>query len=389
MALSHRSPSADSLPVRTLGSGAIPLTTAERDEILAIFVRLKEDDFLRKFAPPPYGDGAPANTDTLRIIERLWISETLWRERAFATWTLGRMHLAPSDKHTAANALVRLITNRMKTAGSGLRSRFWRAWLRTAKLTIAGYVALLLLFFLLDFMMNPQTLGTFAMRILILFPAAVIGGLFLSTFALPFALPLCLILDSARTNFVRATAVTALGRLGVPEQVGALADALVDNNRRVREAAEPALQAVLPLLTTAHYGQLSAGTVPGLCRALNHVFNITPFSGSPEAKRREDLLLLLIEALGKVGDGSTVMLMEFLAKQTELPRVQNAAASVLPILLERKKQENARDMLLRASSLPVTPSAELLRPLATSAETKPQQLLRPSASHYESTTPQE
>lgn len=356
----------------------LPLTFTEREEMLSVFIRLNEDDFLRQIAPPPFGDTLPASADTLRIIERLWEAETHWRERAFAAWTLGQMPLAPSEKQTAANALIRLVTNRMKTAGSGLGTRSLRALQRTAVLTTSGVAMLLTMMLLGRALTTPGMHSDEAFWMLISVPLSLIGGLAMSVYAFPVVLPFSLTLDAARTNFVRATAVTALGRLRVPETIGALAEALTDNNGRVRDAAEAALQAVLPTLTPAHYGQLGPEAVPSLCRALNYLYSISPYSNSQEAVHREALLRALLEALGKVGDGRAVVLVEFLALQTEFPRVRDTASSVLPLLLERKEQENAREMLLRAASMPNPPSAELLRPASAHSETPSQELLRPS-----------
>ncbi|MCS6775213.1 MAG: hypothetical protein RMJ43_07950 [Chloroherpetonaceae bacterium] len=364
-------------PSHPAGTTGIPITRAERDEILSVFLGLHEEDFLRRNAPPPFGDRIPVNADTPQIIERLWVSETRWRERAFAAWTLGQMDLAPSERSTAANALAHLITNRMRTSGTSLGSRALRALQRTAMLTTAGFTAVLLLFLFGCFVTSPLIDAEQLFWMFLSVPLAILGGLACSVYVLPVVLPLSLALDAARNNFVRATAVTALGRLRVPERVGVLAHALADGNGRVRDAAEAALYAVLPLLTTEHYGRLPADTVPGLCKALGHLYHITPFAGSVEGTRREQLLVLLIEALGKVGDGRAAPLMEWLAGESMLPRVQSAAVAVLPVLRERQRQESDRDALLRAVSAPVATSQELLRPVTGCTGGDPQQLLRP------------
>lgn len=364
-------------PFHPAGASGIPITRAERDEILNVFLGLHEEDFLRRNAPPPFGDRIPVNADTPQIIERLWVSETRWRERAFAAWTLGQMDLAPSERSTAANALAHLITNRMRTSGTGLGSRALRALQRTAVLTTAGVTAVLLLFLFGCFVTSPLIDAEQLFWMFLSVPLAIVGGLACSVYVLPVVLPLSLALDAARNNFVRATAVTALGRLRVPERVGVLAQALVDGNGRVRDAAEVALHAVLPLLTVEHYGRLPADAVPGLCKALGHLYHIMPVSGSAEGARREHLLVLLVEALGRVGDGRAVPLMEWLAVESVLPRVQSAAAAVLPVLREREREESDRGALLRAVSTPVAAPQELLRSVTACAEGDPRQLLRP------------
>jgi hypothetical protein len=352
----------------------LPMTQTERDEMSRLLPRLRQDDFLREVASPLFGDSPTHHYDALRIEERLWEEETCWRERALAAWTLGFLELAPNEKRTAANALSRLVTNQMKAAGSGIGSRSVRAWGRAATFTVYGLSALMLVGNTWKILTTTTNLKDLLMYLFAIPIVGLMVGFMLSFFAFPIFWPFSVALDVKRSNFVRATAVTALGRLRVPESVGVLADALYSDYARIRQAAEPALMAVLPTLTPEHYGQLPANTVFSLHVLLGHVGNLYP-----RDKRREILMALLLEALAKVGDGRSVELVQYLANEiSEFPRVRAAAAAALPILLQRREQEKARDMLLRASSAPQSQPAELLRPVSAQPETQIEQLLRPS-----------
>jgi hypothetical protein len=362
-------------------SEILPLTQAERDEILAIFIRLPENDSLRKLAPPTFGYRPQLRPETTQVAARLWDSETQWRARAFAAWTLGRMTLEPEEKHSVAKSLRQLVGDRMRTVDSGIGSRIYRAWKRTAIVTIISIPAAVFLFSLLRLWVEAVDLdGLFQ----IFFVAPIMGallGLMLSFCLFPLMLPFSAALDLKRNNFVRATAITALGRLCVPETVGVLAQAWTETNGRVRHAAEPALMAVLPTLTEAHYAELPSGTIIRLCGALYRALYTFPYDpASPEYRRHEILILLLLDALGKVGDGQAVPVVSEMAEMRASDHVRQKALEILPILQERQEQERAKEVLLRAASAPETPSEELLRPATATAETAPQQLLQPSSS---------
>jgi hypothetical protein len=170
-------------------------------------------------------------------------------------------------------------------------------------------------------------------------------------------------LDRKQNNRVRAAAAVALGRLQSVESVGALTTALYDHSAAVRRAAVPALKSALPLLTPEHYGQLGVQAIPNLCRALGH--------------GDELLVLHVLDALEKVGDGRAVQPVEETATRGRTDRIRQMAIRILPLLQERQRQESASKMLLRAAvpteSAPHTllrpVSAEPLSPLQTSMET--------------------
>lgn len=353
----------------------LPLTQNERAEMFEVFAGLKESDALRKIAPPPFGPGFSTNAGVVKVIERLREPETQWQERAIAAWTLGRLSLTLEEKQKAASALRPLIGTRTSERGMNLICRLLRGVQRT--ILVAGGAAMLVTLIAWLLLVSVDGAATLNVSVLLdkslqLFYQASVLAVGVCLASLPIALPLSILMDSTRTNFVRMTAVTALGRLGLPETVGTLAEACRDNHRRVRAAAEQSLFAVLPLLTVEHYGRLPVETVPRLLDVLSDLWVFTRTHPN-----REERMVGLMDALGKIGDGRAIEMVRGLTEVTDLRRVRGKAQEILPILIARREQENSRGMLLRAASAPVSSPVELLRPVTSMTETAPEQLLRP------------
>lgn len=190
-------------------------------------------------------------------------------------------------------------------------------------------------------------------------------GIFILPVAALFMLPLIVALNSESLSRMRTTIANTLAYLCEPCSVSALAQAGCDRNVDVCMASRRALVTTLPTLTEEHYGTLSAETTPNLCHILEEICSAKP-----------DFAVVLILALEKVGDGRAVETLEnrlFLVPVA----VRREADRILPLLRERKRQEEAQSMLLRASSEPSSPKEQLLRPVAGApAESAPEQLLR-------------
>jgi len=182
---------------------------------------------------------------------------------------------------------------------------------------------------------------------------------------LPFSLlvlPFSAALDRRRLNRVREAAANSLGRLAVPESIGALAAAMYDRDPRVAATAAAALSRTLPMLTKAHYGRFGTEAVRRLCRLLQH----------PD----ERLVLDVLTALDKVGDPSAIRPVERLAKRSHSPTVQARVEALLPILYDRQRRAGESGRLLRPSTAPDAPAEILLRPAHGTGETAPDLLLR-------------
>jgi hypothetical protein len=179
---------------------------------------------------------------------------------------------------------------------------------------------------------------------------------------------LIMLVSVERDLQIRLAFLHALQHLRVPTSVETLADIACHTHSELRCAAEHALLAALPTLTTDHYGQFSLETVPNLCRILTGERPAFPVAS-------EALLLATLNALEKIGDGRAVSAVRHTAVASYVSCVEEAQR-ILPVLLERQERERHRGMLLRASSAPETNTDQLLRP-AGDTTTAPEQLLRP------------
>lgn len=94
-----------------------------------------------------------------------------------------------------------------------------------------------------------------------------------------------------------------------------------------------------------------------------------------------DFLIAALKALEQIGDGSALAVVENLAagkiKTADPKRVQAAAQACLPFLQTRYEQQQASQMLLRASHAFETPPDTLLRPAQGIVTTEDAELLRP------------
>lgn len=135
-------------------------------------------------------------------------------------------------------------------------------------------------------------------------------------------------------------------------------------NRLLNRAVARALPPILAALTPVHYGHLPDAIVPHLCKMLS----------LPD----DALVMRVLEALEKMGDGRAVSAVAPIVTQGRTAAIRTAVQRILPILQERQQRENEQSMLLRASSAPAVSPEELLRPATHSPETKPETLLRAS-----------
>ena len=180
---------------------------------------------------------------------------------------------------------------------------------------------------------------------------------------------------SIRDSRLRATAATALGRLGSVSSVALLARAALEPNARVRHAAEPALCACLANLTPQHIGQLEVDVVPNLCRLLEGARALM----NQNSARAETLALDVLHALEKIGDGQAAPTVRKMINTGWTAPVNHAAKRLLPLLRARQQQETDQRGLLRGATMPPSAPNTLLRPTGLlEEEDSPNRLLRSS-----------
>jgi hypothetical protein len=121
---------------------------------------------------------------------------------------------------------------------------------------------------------------------------------------------------------------------------------------------------VLAALEPAHFGLVRKTSIDHLCRILQD--------------RRNHLVIVVLEALEKVGGGSAAAPVAKLLKRSKAKDVQRAASRVLPVLEARHRDEQAPQILLRATGSPTVDEGVLLRPHEAMKDFDTGLLLRPT-----------
>lgn len=355
----------------------LPEVDLHKMKMQALLRKIGRRSVLQKSVLAQLG-GADLDTTTVRSLVTLLQGPfgQRWRERLATVWALGCLDLAPGHRAAVGSALQDALLNAHTHSGVTLKDRGRSAWFRVLPPAgILGGIASLSTFKSLAPTMTGEVLGVLHSLLVAIIVSGIDGLIiaFISALCLyPLVLPISYALDSDRNVRVRAEAARALGRLRLPETVRALARASLDLSPTVRAAAEEALMSVLPALSVNDYGRLDCQTVPSLCRLLN----LKRHQVFTDALGTESLVVEILEALGKVGDGSVVPLVEAIRKEGCTARIRDTARKVLPVLQVRFRKEQDHRLLLRGSSAPVDSGDRLLRSGEWHAETLPETLLR-------------
>jgi len=290
-----------------------------------------------------------------------------WRRGAAAAWCLANVNLSAEDRASVASRLAAIVDNRIPYDHLG--AAFGRLF------KVCGAITALVILPILLYT-APNWIGSLGALLATAIATVMAGTLFfllLSGVVVgPFLVPLSVAADKSRVNRVRAQAAETLGALGQPESVDVLADAAHEIGSRVRNPAHDALLRILPTLTEQHRGTLSAQTVPNLCRLLDD-------SEMPTT-------LDILRALERIGDGRAVkpVQLTIIRWSLRLPNsaVRKEAERILPVLLQRQRQEQASSILLRAADHSL--NEVLVRPAASAPSEDSATLVRPveSVSHY-------
>ncbi len=296
---------------------------------------------------------APSSGDSKFLIELLQKpSGFRWREARLAAWLLGFVPEGDAQR-----------TAVVKTLADDLKKLHWSNLIKMFLIRQALFVTPLTLWFAWLFH-NDSVLPMSPMLLL----AFLLANLCV-------VLPNYLLIrgpDDWTYSLLRRVAAQSLGRLEMPEAAAALAAAtndypMMDSSvgwRKVRRIARENLPRVLATLRPEHYLQLDPAIVPNLTLLTND--------------RDENLALLALDALGKVGDGRAVLPVQRIAEKHSSPRRREIAHAILPLLYYRQQQENSYTHLLRASDAPVGPDT-LLRAASGPSDAAPETLLRPSS----------
>ncbi len=194
-----------------------------------------------------------------------------------------------------------------------------------------------------------------------------------------------------RRSYRRKRSLTdALARINDKTQVSPLIQSLQVPTTAVRSLAKQSLTALLPTLRAGDASLLDEADRKVLLRQLAIFPNDPGYRDLKElfsrtAYRREmDLRLAILKALEQVGGEQELAAVERLARglptlhsTLKVPReIREAAKACLPYLHTRADDQRAEAQLLRASCLPQSSGADLLRPVSACSSTPPEQLLR-------------
>ncbi len=309
-----------------------------------------------------------------------------WREACFAAWALGVAPLKASVIQEVQRTLCDTLEDRMTSQSDALSRGLWRVALQSYAFSILLLAAILYCSGYYQSLFH----GDYWMAILILVSETLTGAALLS---LPLYTPVLLCSRSAeylRKRRIQFYSALSLGRLGMPESAGALATAALNAHGDISKAACYSLMKVLPSVNPEHFGLLSSKSVRDLCKivtrldsSVNRPFALAKESekraiavakGQKESDRERDILTIL-NALEHIGDSGALSPVNRLAEKGAFASVRARATNLIPLLEERRRQENDRSMLLRGSAEPRS-KASLLRPAYRTFTADPSELLR-------------
>jgi hypothetical protein len=277
------------------------------------------------------------------------------RRRDVALWLLQRLPINPEDAGRWAGRLSALVEREVVRNRTRGRSARW--FLRTTGVIAAFLFIPVALTFLFSYQVQELMIGR-AVRVGI---GLTLAAVIISLLSWPLSYPLSATLDGMRCRRTRK-AVEALGLLAVPETVGVLARGVAHS--AVKREASDSLRTAAAALTPQHYGVFETEVVVRLCRALT----IADKSGD------EETTIAILNALGKIGDGQALPLVERFTSHGS-QRVAPEAQAAVPTLRRRAEEARAAATLLRPSASGAAEEV-LLRAAAGAGSAEQEQLLR-------------
>lgn len=323
--------------------------TDEAQQIAKAIRRLRRDSPVREAASSVQQGLAPASLLPLFAALEMPVSSR-WREAQVALWTLARAPLLLGQEADVVAALSRVLE---ATASRSSMHRMTRTkW--TLALS-AGFSFLVGVTLFNDRSSNGN--GGADLWAMCFFGAILCCVVLACIFVpIPYILDS---IDSSRRWRIRASATRVLARVAGAENVSILASVLEDSNPAARDEA---LRVLIPLLTPAHRGQLRPSVVAALCFDIEY--------------KAENEVLKRLEALEARGESGALKTMKHMQHYGQSECARHRAAEIYAILEERRAQENAPKMLLRASDAGHTAPDTLLRAASETSAADPAQLLR-------------
>lgn len=338
-------------------------SSEEIAEVQTLTRRLGRDYWLRKFVHPYTGIAQVPPNQMLSLLSQVTGDYELhWRESMLAASLLGQIDPPEKQSTSAVRELCDLLERNAPNGTQLFANRYAHSSRRAFVLSLAISAIIAALPRLGFPMITPD--DTFATLLVVFCISTLVlwmGFRFL-------ILPVSVVVDARRGARVRATVARTLGRWRKPRSVAALAKAANDVSAKVSGEAIRALPGVLASLNESHYGALPSDTVPALCLLLEGHYGL----GLDTTERWR---VQILTALEKIGDGRAVPTVSHLAITSVIPEIRFEAQRILPVLQERRHQEQSRNTLLRSANAPQESTRELLHPL-TESTTPQEELLR-------------
>jgi hypothetical protein len=335
-----------------------PSTEAEETTEILLWVRsLRYDSPVRALALEVLA-GKPPSTIQPSLVRLADSAPNRWKECAVAAWVLGQStSLDVEQRRTVTQRLCQILGKQELQIRKPLGERFRRRLVQSLP-AIGGFGLLIDIYSLVWCIRNHQTMEQ-GLRFVL---ASILGIL---VFAIPFSpisLALSIAYDRKRIDRVRSAAAEALGNLKSAESLDLLATSATGGSRTVRRAAREALCKVLPTVTQAQYGRLATETIPCLCSVLRDT--------------EEPLALAILNALRLIGGANAIPTVTRLVMRGQTEKVRQAATLLLPLLQQRREEENIPAVLLRASQASPSSPGILLRSTIGPSKMGEHQLLR-------------
>ena len=344
-----------------------PIPPQEAAMMRGLLRRIGRKNPVRQAAEAFLEGATPAPQTTELLLKSLKTPKPYhWRRQVVASWMLGYGQWQTGDTEAAEKRLIEIVDR------WALRNVNFRL------LRVLGVCGLFCALYFISFFTSGHPEPGWVFFFIIL------GSLFGTTFSAFLMWPFFALMENGKLTRIRASAITSLGRLHSVEALPALSHACLEGPdssllrlcpraRNIRTLALTAMEQILPCVTDYDYARLAVG-IPTLCRALEKLAT----KPQTESHSSERVALLLLSALGKVGDGRATVIVERVSQKAFSAYVRAAAAGVLPLLQDRRQQENAANTLLRGAAPNMAGQETLLRAATPTDHTNPNQLLRPT-----------
>ncbi|GEM_PF-3591108 len=349
-------------------------TEAERTRIRQLTKKLKPSIIKPPDVDVPLPLTPTNNEFAIWLLSLNSTADKNWRDRVVAAWAVGVSDI-PDKKRTQAIVILReLLWNRRHLKHVLYRERAITAFKRTFSIMLSLFIGSAIFYVvfrdpksLFDWRFYTQMVDVMGMMALM---SAVV-----SVYFLPATIPIVVIYSNSRNNESRAMAAKSLLRQNALEAMPEILEGAFDKSEAVRYECRTALRHFLPQITEENCHVMPLNSEEQIGKLLN---------ASSEAALWE----AIIDYLEKFGEGSSAravdncleLLNVNLPDPVKYSELIAKCERVRVILHQRRTQNNARQELLRHSSVPTTQADQLLRPAADAQATPAEQLLRASNS---------